>query len=90
MLQPDAAQRKTAEDLVVTIDLPGVPKGAAKLDVSVSQLRIFAPAPPPADGRPREFRLTLTLVKKVRSAQARATFRSTAQQPVVTLPPRST
>ena len=89
ILMPDVFQRQpTATDktLVVTVSLPGVKKGSTKLDISESQIRLFAPAPPRPDGRAAEYRLNAKLARRVLSDQAKAKWKSKAEQLVVTIP----
>ena len=88
ILMPDVFQRQpTADDrnLVVTVSLPGVAKGATKLDISESDIRLYAPAPP-RGGRDREYRLNAKLARRVLSDQAKAKWKSKAEQLVVTIP----
>ncbi|KAH8087555.1 hypothetical protein JL720_6864 [Aureococcus anophagefferens] len=78
ILMPDVFQRQpTADDrnLVVTVSLPGVAKGATKLDISESDIRLYAPAPP-RGGRDREYRLNAKLARRVLSDQAKAKWKS--------------
>ena len=89
ILMPDVFQRQpTATDktLVVTVSLPGVKKGSTKLDISESQIRLFAPAPPRPDGRAAEYRLNAKLARKVLADAAKAKWRGKAQQLVITIP----
>merc|ERR1712216_852768 len=45
VMQPDCAQRRCDDSLVVTVTLPGCSSRDAKLDVSETHLRLYAPAP---------------------------------------------
>ena len=63
----------------------GVAKGATKLDISESDIRLYAPAPP-RGGRDREYRLNAKLARRVLSDQAKAKWKSKAEQLVVTIP----
>lgn len=88
ILMPDCFQRKaTATDkhLIVTVSLPGVAKGGAKLDISETHCRVFAPAPD-RDGRAREYRLNAKLAQKVMADGAKAKWKSKLEQLIITIP----
>ena len=85
VLQPDCAQQRADESLVVTVTLPGCSSRDAKLDVSETHLRLYAPAPP-QNGRAREYRLNAPLSRRVRSEEARAKWSKKLSALVVTIP----
>lgn len=88
MVQPDCSQKRpTATDasLVVTVTLPGCRARDAKLDVSETHLRLYAPAPA-LNGRAREYRLNAPLARRVRSEEAHAKWNKKASALVVTIP----
>ncbi|KAK7242398.1 hypothetical protein SO694_00012492 [Aureococcus anophagefferens] len=80
-------RQPTADDrnLVVTVSLPGVAKGATKLDISESDIRLWRPRRRAA-ARDREYRLNAKLARRVLSDQAKAKWKSKAEQLVVTIP----
>ena len=85
VMQPDCAQQRRDESLVVTVTLPGCSSRDAKLDVSETHLRLYAPAPP-QNGRAREYRLNAPLSRRVRSEEARAKWSKKLSALVVTIP----
>ena len=85
VMQPDCAQQRADESLVVTVTLPGCSSRDAKLDVSETHLRLYAPAPP-QNGRAREYRLNAPLSRRVRSEEARAKWSKKLSALVVTIP----
>ena len=78
-------QQRRDESLVVTVTLPGCSSRDAKLDVSETHLRLYAPAPP-QNGRAREYRLNAPLSRRVRSEEARAKWSKKLSALVVTIP----
>ena len=85
VMQPDCAQQRCDESLVVTVTLPGCSSRDAKLDVSETHLRLYAPAPS-EHGRAREYRLNAPLSRRVRSEEARAKWSKKLSALVVTIP----
>ena len=85
VMQPDCAQQRRDESLVVTVTLPGCSSRDAKLDVSETHLRLYAPAPS-EHGRTREYRLNAPLSRSVRSEEARAKWSKKLSALVVTIP----
>ena len=85
VMQPDCAQQRCDESLVVTVTLPGCSSRDAKLDVSETHLRLYAPAPS-ENGRAREYRLNAPLSRRVRSEEARAKWSKKLSALVVTIP----
>ena len=85
VMQPDCAQQRRDESLVVTVTLPGCSSRDAKLDVSETHLRLYAPAPP-QNGRAREYRLNAPLSRRVRAEEARAKWSKKLSALVVTIP----
>ena len=85
VMQPDCAQQRADDALVVTVTLPGCSSRDAKLDVSETHLRLYAPAPP-QNGRAREYRLNAPLSRRVRSEEARAKWSKKLSALVVTIP----
>ena len=85
VMQPDCAQQRRDESLVVTVTLPGCSSRDAKLDVSETHLRLYAPAPS-EHGRAREYRLNAPLSRRVRSEEARAKWSKKLSALVVTIP----
>ena len=86
VMQPDCAQKRADDALVVTVTLPGCSSRDAKLDVSETHLRLYAPAPPSENGRAREYRLNAPLSRRVRSEEARAKWSKKLSALVVTIP----
>ena len=84
VMQPDCAQKRADDSLVVTVTLPGCSSRDAKLDVSETHLRLYAPAPP-QNGRAREYRLNAPLSRRVRSEEARAKWSKKLSALVVTM-----
>ena len=84
VMQPDCAQKRSDDSLVVTVTLPGCSSRDAKLDVSETHLRLYAPAP--QNGRAREYRLNAPLSRRVRSEEARAKWSGSSSALVVTIP----
>ena len=85
VMQPDCAQQRADDALVVTVTLPGCSSRDAKLDVSETHLRLYAPAPS-EHGRAREYRLNAPLSRRVRSEEARAKWSKKLSALVVTIP----
>ncbi len=85
VVQPACAQPRCAESLVVTVSLPGCSSRDAKLDVSETHLRLYAPAPS-EHGRAREYRLNAPLSRRVRAEEARAKWSKKLSALVVTIP----
>ena len=85
VMQPDCAQQRCDESLVVTVTLPGCSSRDAKLDVSETHLRLYAPAPS-LNGRVREYRLNAPLSRRVRAEEARAKWSKKLSALVVTIP----
>ena len=85
VMQPDCAQQRADDSLVVSVTLPGCSSRDAKLDVSETHLRLYAPAPP-QNGRAREYRLNAPLSRRVRSEEARAKWSKKLSALVVTIP----
>ena len=85
VMQPDCAQKRADDSLVVTVTLPGCSSRDAKLDVSETHLRLYAPAPS-ENGRAREYRLNAPLSRRVRSEEARAKWSKKLSALVVTIP----
>lgn len=85
VMQPDCAQKRSDDSLVVTVTLPGCSSRDAKLDVSETHLRLYAPAPS-QNGRAREYRLNAPLSRRVRSEEARAKWSKKLSALVVTIP----
>ena len=85
VMQPDCAQKRADDSLVVTVTSPGCSSRDTKLDVSETHLRLYAPAPP-QNGRAREYRLNAPLSRRVRSEEARAKWSKKLSALVVTIP----
>ena len=85
VMQPDCAQKRSDDSLVVTVTLPGCSSRDTKLDVSETHLRLYAPAPS-ENGRAREYRLNAPLSRRVRSEEARAKWSKKLSALVVTIP----
>ena len=85
VMQPDCAQKRADDSLVVTVTLPGCSSRDTKLDVSETHLRLYAPAPS-QNGRAREYRLNAPLSRRVRSEEARAKWSKKLSALVVTIP----